>query len=111
MKPIMDKSIDGGFHIQGICLAQLCHSIAAVPGVDFTYKRRFYYWSDAVFAAFTFRGQEFTIVPSSLADGWNVRPDQKYSGAAEIEEIEANVRMSCQTPWTFWESLGFRKQK
>ena len=101
---------DGAFEVQGICLAQLCHSIAAVPGVVFTYKRRFYYWSDVVFAAFTFKGQEFTIIPTPFSDGWLVQRDPKYIGTEDIKEIEAIVHKTCQTPWTFWESLGFRKR-
>ena len=110
MNPVKDNVYDGAFLVQGICLAQLCHCIATVPGVVFTYRRRFYYWSDTVFAAFTFKGQEFTIIPAPLADGWLVQRDQNYIGTEEIKEIEAIVHNTCQTPWTFWESLGFRKR-
>jgi len=100
---------DGGFYVHGICLAQLCHSIAEVPGVVFTYRRRFFYWSDVVFAAFKFKGQEFTITPEPREDGWWVRRDQKNTGPLEIQEIEASVSISSQNPWSFWENLGFRK--
>ena len=105
-----DKVFEGAFQVQGICLAQLCHSIAAFPGVVFTYRRRFYYWSDIIFAAFTFKGQEFTITPAPYADGWCVQRAQKHVAMEGIKEIEAHVRIACQTPWTFWESLGFRKR-
>ncbi len=45
----------------GFSYGRLCKYVSQLPGVAFTRRRRFFWWSDSVGAEFTFSGQSFKI--------------------------------------------------
>jgi len=45
----------------GFSYGRLCKYVLQLPGVSFTRRRRFFWWSDSVGAQFTFGGHSFEI--------------------------------------------------
>ena len=51
--------------LPGFSYGRLCRYISQIPGVAFTRKRRFFWWTDSVGAEFTFGGHAFKIETDS----------------------------------------------
>lgn len=76
-----------GFIISGLKFTRLCRDIAGVPGVTFTDKRRFFWSSDSLQAAFSFKGHDFRIEPDPWDDALWVVPKDSEATYSEIQDV------------------------
>jgi hypothetical protein len=63
-----EKPLHSGFIVEGLSFRKLCKSIGELDGVTFTDRCHFFWWSDQIKAEFTFRGNQFAILPDPWDD-------------------------------------------
>lgn len=92
-----DDEVPYGF-IVDISLSRLYKTIAEVPGVLFTDKRRFFWSSEDIHAEFVFKEHAYSIDPDPWEDGYWIVPKDKDATHPEIDEIRQHIetRRGCQ---------------
>ena len=109
MKGKLLKRDDGrsyGFITSGVDFRRLCKSIAQFPGITFTNRRSFFWWSQDIHAAFTFKDNEFKIDPDSWDDSFWILPSQEEVTVPEIQDVLLFVERKLVTPTRpSWNSL------
>lgn len=104
MKLITLKRDDGvpyGFAVD-ISLSRLHKTIAEVPGVLFTDRRRFFWSSEDIHAEFTFKDHAYSVNPDPWEEGYWIVPRDKDATYPEIEELRRHVetKLGCQQCYT-----------
>jgi hypothetical protein len=84
------------FYTYIISFQRLCRCISKCPGVVFTKRRRFFWWSDQMSAEFTFKGREF-VIEHFWAD-LHVCPKDEAAAYPEIAEISEHVEQNAFSP-------------
>ncbi len=76
-----------GFIIDKVPFSRTCAYIAAYPGIMFTDRRRFFWWSDSIKAEFSLDGCTYIVVPGDWDDYVTIEPKHGLSCSDEIHKL------------------------
>jgi hypothetical protein len=82
-----------GFVADEASFSLLCDCLSKVPGVVFTSRRWFCWFSDQISAEFALRGTLFKVQPNSDYDFISVVPRNDEVTLTEIEEVRHHVEL------------------